>query len=1201
VIDAFELRDPIDAQALLGRVIGELRQKGEALFRAGGVHEFVAELPGRAYSTRVAVQDAVYRVGLRYEAAEGWWGTCSCPRRFGCEHIYAAMRGLLAEYRTVVVRGLSASLRPAVPAPASPPSPPAPEDAGPILERLKAALGRALTKEEWSFVQRVKAAYVRCRQTHRISHWDFAEMGLPLGTGNMNWTPLEIWPAFPPTLLEFWLYVANTAVERGGQLPDFMRPVTDLEVVRERIAAWRRAREIQQWKQTFDRLGVAAANPAAADGGQFDLRLVIELTAARLQVQRPGGESFQTPPHTQFNRLWRQHEQGQLQFAPGAELLWQLLSSGPYAQTMMEIQYEHHSSMTGAILGRILRAPLLESRIVTPAGLPLARPSEPLRWELLPAAGEQDDYRLRLVQPNGAPAPKFYCVLQGRPMLYLAADAVFTGPPPLDPHLDLRTEIKIPAPAIESHSGVAFLQALRLEFPPRLSQRVRTLPLQVAIHCELQPAHPSSNREECVLRVVAQAPDDHQEVFNGRQWIDSTPRGALKRDRHDPAITIYDRAPLQAIPALLEPLNPKFDPCSSQLILRVTRKFPEQFAAWLKTVPPAILVKLEGELASFASSDVAGRVRLDVTEAEIDWFDLRVVLDVSDTTLSPEETRLLLSAKGRYVRLKGKGWRRLQFDLTQEEDERLARLGLNPRELSAEPQRLHALQLADDAARKFLPEHQVEQIQRRASELKTRVTPSLPPGITAEFRPYQIEGFHFLAYLAANSFGGILADDMGLGKTLQGLAWLLWLRQQALEARNENGPPGAASGLLPSLVVCPKSVMDNWHAEAARFMPALRVKPWPAAELPAFAACLDQADLHVLNYAQLRSLDQTLAPLSWLAVILDEGQYIKNPSSHTARIARTLRTRNRLVLSGTPIENRLLDLWSLMAFAMPGLLGNRTQFAKLYDAKDDPFARRRLSARVRPFLLRRTKSQVAKDLPDRIEEDLFCEIEGEQKTLYRAELKRAQQLLLALQTQKELAEHQFNFLTSLLRLRQICCHPRLLDPHSKAASAKTDALLEQLGPLMEEGQKVLVFSQFVTLLDLLRPEIELRGWPVFYLSGQTENRGELVRSFQTAQGPAVFLISLKAGGFGLNLTAASYVVLFDPWWNPAVENQAIDRTHRIGQASKVIAYRLLIKDSIEEKIRLLQQKKTALAEEILGEERFAESLTLEDLRFLFAD
>jgi SNF2 family DNA or RNA helicase len=357
----------------------------------------------------------------------------------------------------------------------------------------------------------------------------------------------------------------------------------------------------------------------------------------------------------------------------------------------------------------------------------------------------------------------------------------------------------------------------------------------------------------------------------------------------------------------------------------------------------------------------------------------------------------------------------------------------------------------------------------------------------------------------------------------------------------------------------------------------------------------------VLNYSQLRIIGESLAPVQWLAVILDEGQYIKNPNSQTAQVARALRAEQRLVLSGTPIENRLLDLWSLMAFAMPGVLGSRNHFARLFDAKEDPFARRRLSARVRPFLLRRTKSQVAKDLPDRIEEDLFCEIEDEQKALYRAELKHAQQMLLKVQTQKQLAEHRFHFLTSLLRLRQICCHPVLVKPESKAVSAKLEALLEQIEPVIEEGHKVLVFSQFVEMLALIKPALAARNWPMFYLAGETENRGDLVQRFQSTEGAAVFLISLKAGGFGLNLTAASYVVLFDPWWNPAVENQAIDRTHRIGQTNKVIAYRLLIKDSIEEKIRALQKQKSALAEDVLGEEKFSQSLTLEDLQYLFAD
>jgi SNF2 family DNA or RNA helicase len=318
-------------------------------------------------------------------------------------------------------------------------------------------------------------------------------------------------------------------------------------------------------------------------------------------------------------------------------------------------------------------------------------------------------------------------------------------------------------------------------------------------------------------------------------------------------------------------------------------------------------------------------------------------------------------------------------------------------------------------------------------------------------------------------------------------------------------------------------------------------------------------------------------------------------------VARQLRANHRLILSGTPIENRLLDLWSLMSFAMPGILGSQSQFARVYGGKEDPFGRKRLSARVRPFLLRRTKAQVAKDLPDKIEEDLFCEMEGEQKKLYSAELKKAQQLLLRVKTQKELAREQFNVLTSLLKLRQICCDPRLVLPTAQNPGAKLDALKDLIEPILEEGQKVLVFSQFVEMLQLIKADLKESPTPVFYLDGSTENRGELVRNFQETSGAAVFLISLKAGGFGLNLTAASYVVMFDPWWNPAVENQAIDRTHRIGQTQKVIAYRLLIKGSVEEKIRLLQKSKSALAEDILGEERFAKALTIDDLQFLLGD
>ncbi|HEY9170717.1 MAG TPA: DEAD/DEAH box helicase, partial [Verrucomicrobiae bacterium] len=749
----------------------------------------------------------------------------------------------------------------------------------------------------------------------------------------------------------------------------------------------------------------------------------------------------------------------------------------------------------------------------------------------------------------------------------------------------------------------------------------REVKLRPRVVAEVRVPWAGSETEYCYVDILGASADGrHVERWNGFHWSHAHDYSA-EADEAGGGLERLDRAALAPLPMAIAASAFKHDPHFQCWSLRVTKKFPEAFVPFLKSLPPETVIELRGELASFQNAQVAGKIRLEASEAGMDWFDLRVLVDVNDATLTPEEIKLLLDAKGKWVRLGTKGWRRLEFALSEEEDKELARLGLTPHELTSEPQRLHAFQLADKAARKFLPEETCERIERRATELQARVTPDVPLTITAELRPYQRDGFHFLAYLSTNNFGGILADDMGLGKTLQTLTWLAWMRGGAAPAQNVDVTPAsretqspqvAGDGMSPepsvtrashppSLVVCPKSVMDNWHAEAARFFPTLAVRVWRANELKSLAGQLASADLHVLNYSQLRQVADDLARADFHAVILDEGQYIKNPSSQTAQVARRLRATHRLILSGTPIENRLLDLWSLMSFAMPGALGNRAEFARLYDSKSDPFARQRLSARVRPFLIRRTKSQVARDLPDRVEEDLFCELEGEQKTLYRAELKRAQAMLLGIKTAAALNKERFNFLTSLLRLRQICCHPKLVKPDSKAASAKVEALVETLEPLMDEGEKVLVFSQFVELLDLLRGAIEERGWRQWYLAGDTENRGDLVSEFQSADGAGVFLISLKAGGFGLNLTAASYVVLFDPWWNPAVEAQAIDRTHRIGQDRKVIAYRLLIKDSIEEKIRTLQKQKKALAEDVLGEEKFAQGLSLDDLRYLLAE
>jgi SNF2-related domain/Helicase conserved C-terminal domain len=1208
--ESFLLTDASGVQAFLRQFSAAARRKGEALVRVGAVSRLTASIPGAAYS-------AVVRDGQEFEVEvylvekaddESWSGDCSCPEEFDCAHVFAVTRELLAQHSAALVRNLSAGtvkptgrLAKGAPESASP-------TPGELGRRLSAALGRTLLEPEARFIKKVQAVHQRCRQIGHITHWDFQEMGLPL-KGGYGWDGLKIWPEPPRGEHEFWLYVANAAHERGVPIPPFMEEITDLREIQERITRWQRTCQIENWKQTLANLRLEPNLPQPHPQGETDLRLVVTETELQLAWRRPDQAEFEPVKQGHLHQLGAEYEQNICRLTDEAEWLWP--SVGPLLHYGTALHWNRLDSEASRVLRQLLRLPVLESRVVSAKGQPLARPAAPLRWELLPAASAEDDYRFRLVQADGSALPALLAVLSGSPALYLTAEAVFTGPGFRPSVLDPAKETRIPAPALECAPGVALLHSLGVELPPALRDRVQTLPYEVVIRCQLRPTWPGSNMEDCVVSAHAAAADGRRLTWAGHTWEENASKSGRKKQRDEGRITIYDSAVLAQTQALLEPLQLRPAYYGRGFLTRVTKRFPETFAVWLQSVPPHIRVELAGELASLAAGDVAGRVKLDVTEAEIDWFDLRVVLDVSDATLTAEEIKLLLKAKGKYVRLSGKGWRRLHFDLTEQENERLARLGLSAQELSAEPQRLHALQLADPAAKTFLPEQQVERLQRRVSEIKTRVAPSLPSIVTAELRPYQVEGFHFLAYLSANRFGGILADDMGLGKTLQALAWLVWLRQEQAQAPAAPGCGSASGGpaegvpsapeVKPALVVCPKSVMDNWRAEAERFTPGFRVRIWSPSELERLGAELGSADLHVLNYSQLRMLGESLAAVRWQAVILDEGQYIKNPNSQTAQVARSLRAEQRLVLSGTPIENRLLDLWSLMAFAMPGVLGSRPHFARIYGAKDDPFARRRLASRIRPFLLRRTKGQVAKDLPDRIEEDLFCEMEGEQQLLYRAELKRAQQLLLGIKTQKELAQQQFHFLVSLLRLRQICCDPRLRDSESTAPSAKVEALLEQLEPLMEDGQKVLVFSQFVELLDLLRPVLEEREWPVFYLAGDTENRGELVKQFQSAEGAGVFLISLKAGGFGLNLTAASYVVLFDPWWNPAVENQAIDRTHRIGQVNKVIAYRLLIKNSIEEKIRALQKTKKALAEDVLGEERFAQSLTLEDMKFLFAE
>jgi hypothetical protein len=1171
------------AERFLKLVPVQIRERGRSYHATGHVIKFTCVHPDQSY-TAVVRGNLDYTVTLTY-SDRTWVSGCSCPMGYDCRHSVAAMLEL---------QKLWTEESPATPAPGAAnakstrkkiirlPEPIIPQPpTSPLYQRLVEQLGRPLDFSEAAFIRKVQNLY------SNVGYRQLTESDLRVlfpQHFSYGWATLDLWPESPRDDYEFWLYLAAEFRRRKIALPAYMMAITDFGTLEAALKKWEREKEVAHWKAWFEN-SEASVLPAAET---LDLRLAFLAEEARLQWRTQPDAPFADLKQAQAKRFSESVEHGTLTLAPGAMHLWGALHKPWSYESWWTMRYNSDASCLP--LNRLLRLPLPPERFVNANGEPLARPAEPLRLQLIPPTDGGEDYELRLTTADGREPPPVRFVLSGHPTLYITETAIYAGPPRNALERDSRKVI--PAPALETPGGIRFLHALNLPLPEHLAGRTKIVPVAVTLSCELKENYPGSKSESIILRATARAQGMEKEEFGLNGWQPPN-HGWEKAKTPRPlkgCIPIHDRSVQAHFPRVLEDLSARWGNYGNGWTVRLTRKTPEHFVAWLQRLPPEITIELDRELATLRDAPISGTVSLDVQEAGIDWFDLKVVLNVADLVLTPEETRLLLNARGGYVRLGNKGWRRLQFNLTPEDDEQLARLGLAPRDFTAEPQRFHALQLADTAAKKFLAPDRVEQIHRRVSELQTRVAPPVPEPIRADLRPYQIDGYHFLAYLTTNRFGGVLADDMGLGKTLQALVWIAWLRAEA------NGPT------LPSLVVCPKSVTDNWVAEVERFYPSLRVRRWTGEAATALTAAREQADIIVVNYAQLRSLSPAIAQVPWQAAILDEAQCIKNPDSQSAQAARALKADHRLALTGTPIENRLLDLWSIFGFAMPGVLGNRADFLRRYNAQDDPLARRRLAARVRPFLLRRTKAQVAKDLPDRVEEDLLCDMEGEQLKLYRAELKRAQRLLLGVQTREQLNEQRFNVLTSLLRLRQICCHPALVnDKLEEVESAKVNALLDLLEPLMDEGHKVLVFSQFVTMLDRLRKIVKEREWPHFYLAGSTENRGDLVKSFQSAEGGAVFLISLKAGGFGLNLTAASYVVLFDPWWNPAVESQAIDRTHRIGQTSHVMAYRLLMRESIEQKIRALQKQKGALVADVLGEEKFAQSLTLEDLRFLFAD
>ncbi|MGQ0647088.1 MAG: DEAD/DEAH box helicase [Gemmatimonadaceae bacterium] len=475
------------------------------------------------------------------------------------------------------------------------------------------------------------------------------------------------------------------------------------------------------------------------------------------------------------------------------------------------------------------------------------------------------------------------------------------------------------------------------------------------------------------------------------------------------------------------------------------------------------------------------------------------------------------------------------------------------------------------------------------------IAPRDPPvGFHGTLRPYQREGLGWLGFLRRMGFGGCLADDMGLGKTVQAIALLLERRE-------------ASDG--PSLVVVPNSLVFNWQQEVARFAPDLRVLAHHGGKRKREAPDFGDVDLVITTYGTLRRDAVALAAVEFDYVILDEAQAVKNAETASSKAARTLRARHRLAMTGTPIENRLTELWSLFEFLTPGLLGSSAHFARavgrpsadapLPPTDSDP-GRALLARALRPYILRRTKEQVAPELPAKLEQTLFVDLSLADRRRYDELRDHYRASLMGRIAAAGMARSKVHVLEALLRLRQAACHPGLMKPElAGESSSKLDVLEARVSEIVAERHKVLVFSQFTSLLAIVKRAFDRAGIVYEYLDGKTRKREESVRRFQEAPDCPVFLISLKAGGLGLNLTAADYVFLLDPWWNPAVEAQAIDRTHRIGQTRRVFATRIIARDTVEEKVLQLQEQKRDLADAIIRADTGPLStLTREDLELL---
>ncbi|MCU1633535.1 MAG: hypothetical protein JWM61_2187 [Micrococcaceae bacterium] len=610
-----------------------------------------------------------------------------------------------------------------------------------------------------------------------------------------------------------------------------------------------------------------------------------------------------------------------------------------------------------------------------------------------------------------------------------------------------------------------------------------------------------------------------------------------------------------------------------------------------------VRIDVVGEKPDYRELTETPTLRISTVETDNrDWFDLGVMVTVSGRSIPFDSIFRALAQGRKKLKLVDNTYLSLEqpvFDQLRDLIEEARALSEWDPESSLQISRYQAGLWADfeDLAEETEQAQSWRDAVSGLLELKD-VAPTPPPaGIVAEMRPYQAEGFSWLAFLWRHQLGGVLADDMGLGKTLQALALMVYAKEST----------GLAS---PFLVVAPTSVVPNWSNETHRFAPGLKVVSISDTQGASGLSILDQvadADVVITSYTLFRLDFPAYQALSWSGLVLDEAQFVKNRASKVHQAAKDFDAPFKLAITGTPMENNLMELWSLFNIVAPGLFPSPRKFTEDYRTPIEKIGDNRplvrLRKRIRPLMMRRTKEAVASDLPPKQEQILEVELHPEHRHIYETYLQRERQKLLGLI--EDMNRNRMIVFRSLTLLRMLSLDASLVDPeHNGVPSAKLEVLFENLDDIIAEGHRALVFSQFTSYLKKAAEQLDARGIEYAYLDGSTRSRGEVIDSFKDGKAP-VFLISLKAGGFGLNLTEADYCFLLDPWWNPASEAQAVDRTHRIGQTKNVMVYRMVSKGTIEEKVMKLKEQKAKLFTSVMDDDAvFSSALTAEDIRGL---